>query len=270
MGAVVAVTMVRDEADIVGSTVLRMLEQVDRVIVADNGSTDATREILDAIARADPRVLVVDDPEVGYFQSRKMTALARLAHERYGAEWIVPFDADEVWYSPFADTVADALHAVEPQWLVVEARLFDHVATADDPAIVDPVKRIRWRRAAEAPLRKVAVRWRDDLTIEQGNHRASYAGGPTIFDPLLVVRHFPYRSAEQFVRKVRNGAQAYRATDFPADVGTHWREWGAILEAGGEPAVAEIFRKWYWRRTPGRAETIENEKQPALVLDPVR
>jgi hypothetical protein len=40
---VVAVSMVRDEEDIVGATVAHMRSQVDHVIVADNLSTDRTR-----------------------------------------------------------------------------------------------------------------------------------------------------------------------------------------------------------------------------------
>ena len=87
---VFGICMTRDEDDIIGPVIEKMLLQVDHIIVADNGSTDKTREILDSLP-----ITVVDDPERGYFQSRKMTALAHLAAEK-GATWIVPFDSDEV------------------------------------------------------------------------------------------------------------------------------------------------------------------------------
>lgn len=266
---VIAVAMVKDEADVIAATVRNMARQTDAVLVADNGSTDGTREILAELAAELP-VHVVDDPVPAYFQSRKMTALAHQAHAELGAEWIVPFDADEVWYSPFAPTIAAALEPLAAQWLVVPARLFDHVATGIDPDVADPVDRIRWRRPDEAPLRKVAARWRDDLVIEQGNHAAWYTGGPTVVDPLLVVRHFPYRSVEQFLRKIRNGAAAYAAAGpaLPPELGAHWRQWGELLEVAGDDAVAEIFRRWYWRRNPRNRVEIEGERQPPLVLDP--
>ena len=50
-GAVMAVTMVKDEADIIGRVITHLLEQeVDRVIVADNMSSDDTPQILAELA----------------------------------------------------------------------------------------------------------------------------------------------------------------------------------------------------------------------------
>jgi hypothetical protein len=109
-------------------------------------------------------------------------------------------------------------------------------------------------------LPKVAARLRDDLVIEQGNHAATFDGGTTSFPGQLVVRHFPYRSAEQFVRKARNGAEAYAATDLPFSAGQHWREYGQLLDQGGPEVLEDVFRTWFWKADPTR--------NPELIRDP--
>jgi glycosyltransferase involved in cell wall biosynthesis len=258
IAAVAAVTMVKDEADIIEATVAHMLTQVDYVVVADNLSTDGTRDILDRLAVQHPHLLVVDDPEVAYEQSRKMTGLANLAHDDVGADWVVAFDADEIWYSPFHDRVADHLATVADQWLVMPARVYDHVATRlDDPDDPDPTSRLGYRRNVSLPMHKVACRWRADLTIEMGNHGARYHGGATVHEAQLVVRHFPYRSVEQVIRKVRNGAAAYAASTLPDQYGAHWRQWGMQSDEW----IAAAFHEWYYSRTP-------NNPTSDLIFDP--
>lgn len=244
--------MVKDEADVIEHTLRRLLSQVDRVLIADNASSDRTREILGSF----DRVIVLTDPEVGYYQSEKMTALAAEA-VRQGARWIVPWDADEVWYSPFG-TIRDVLAGQPDDVAIVAADLYDHRATATDTGDHDPVARIGWRNREPAPLPKVAVRGVLPVTIEQGNHGAHY---PThTVTGQLVVRHFPYRSAEQFVRKAVNGARAYAATDRPEHEGKHWRDYGRLHDTGGPAALEDVFRSWFWEADPTTS--------PDLLFDP--
>ncbi len=256
--SVMGITMVKDEVDIVGRVIRNMLLQVDSVMVADNGSTDGTLEVLQALAvESSGRVTVTHDPEIGYYQSRKVTALAAAAHAA-GATWVVPFDADEIWYSPHG-RIADVLTACAAA--VVRADLYDHVATAVDPAGSDPVASMGWRRRAPARLHKVACRAVLPVVIEQGNHGAHFDGYPGEPPQLLVVRHFPYRSVAQLVKKVRNGSAAYKATTLPEDHGKHWRDYGRLLEAGGEAAIGDLFRRWFWYADPAGV--------PDLIFDPV-
>src|SRR5260221_177566 len=93
--AVIAVGMCRDEADVIAGTLLHLAGEVDEIIVADNNSIDGTREILAELEDSIP-LTVFDDPDVGYYQSAKMSHLARIAGER-GAEWVLAYDADELW-----------------------------------------------------------------------------------------------------------------------------------------------------------------------------
>lgn len=244
------ITMVRDEVDIIEATVRQMASQVDHVLVADNLSEDGTREILDRLTEELP-LTIVDDRDPAYLQSEKMTRLAARAAQE-GAEWVVAFDSDEWWYSPFG-RIADIL--AEHPGAVATAEIYDHVATSRDSEESDPTKRIGWHRRQPCPLQKVACRPVLPATITQGNHAAHY---PTQ-QPLtgqIVIRHFPMRSAEQMIHKARIGGAAYEATDLPADVGAHWRQWNQL----SDEQLEEVFREYYFSDAP--------ESDPELIFDP--
>ena len=236
---VIGISMAKNNADIIKQTTEQMLTQVDHVIIMDNNSTDGAREILEGLP-----ITLLDDPDPAYYQSKKMTALAKVA-KNMGAEWIVPFDSDEIWYSPFG-TIKEVLEDTAPQWLAVAANLYDHVTSnEDDTTELNPVKRIGWRRADKGLLPKIACRWREDLIIGQGNHSALYSGGATVKPDLLVVRHYPYRSHAQFIKKVRDGVAAYAATDLPENSGAHWKDYGRLLETYGEAGLIEVYDTWF-------------------------
>jgi len=214
--------MVRDEQDIIGYTLLHLYSQgVDHIIVADNLSTDRTRIILENIQACHP-LTIVDDDEVGYFQARKMTALAHQAADM-GADWVLPFDADELWYAE-KGTIAEALDSCEAD--VVRATGWDHVATLRDAPDRDPYRRIRYRRPIPQKLPKVAFRPHPTAQLHMGNHDVDHPGVKV--NGVLELRHFGYRSPEQFISKVRNGAAAYAATDLHPTYGQHWRIRGEL------------------------------------------
>jgi glycosyltransferase involved in cell wall biosynthesis len=263
--------MVKDEIDVIETTIRHMLGQVDYVIVADNMSTDGTLGVLQKLENSHKQLLVMLDTDPAYYQSIKMTKLAHKAHKILGADWIVPFDADEIWQSSFAPRIADRLDLLGEQWLVVEASLYDYVATGSDNAgEPNPMRRIQWRTEDPIRLPKVACRWREDLVIDHGNHRALYDGsGATISHDRFVVRHFPWRSPEQFITKVRNGYDAYQAAEDLRDndeIGGHWKGYGKHLNTGGEQYVVDnIYRRFFWADDPHRVPSDARQ----LVHDPV-
>lgn len=254
--------MVKDEIDIIDGVIRHMLNEVDEIIVADNGSRDGTRDVLEFLP-----VTVIDDGITGYYQSWKMSNLASIAYEK-GATWVVPFDADEWWTSPWG-RLADVLRNHEPDYGIITADVYDHVCTGlDDENNPDPLERIRWRRDYPLKLQKVAARAEDGLVIEQGNHWARHRIPARFPDHApIVVHHFPYRSVEQVIRKVRNGAAAYAATgtDLPLTAGQHWRQWGEFTDE----QIADLFSAYYWRQEPQLPLWLDGEEQPPLVLDAV-
>jgi len=272
---VVGVTMVRNEDDIIEATLTHMLRQVDAVVVIDNGSTDRTAEILNEIgwsAAMGGRLFVTRDTSRAYLQSERMTRAANFARVQYGADWIMPFDADEFWLAPDwrdGQTVADRLR--ECDWLdklsagmaVVKAPILNHYCTALDPASGSPFNPacMPWRTRTPLPLHKVAYRWAEGAVIEMGNHGVSLPGVEVSpYDAGITIRHYPYRSAAQMTRKAVQGAEAYRAAGdaVPADAGAHWRAWGELIERRGESVMGDIFREHYWFLSPTDAGMIHD------------
>jgi hypothetical protein len=209
---IVAVTMVRDEEDVIGHTLELMLSQVDHVIVADNLSVDGTRDILESF----DRVTVLDDPVVAYTQADKMTALAHQAGAM-GAEWVVPFDADEAWWLPDFSTITADVIATRPHVYV--------------PQPGDSPNPLTWQHRLPEPERqnKVAFRYHPDAALHMGQHDV-YRPGPRVDAGRC--RHYQYRSLEQVRRKVSNGVGAYNASSLPALYGSHWRELNVLDDEG--------------------------------------
>lgn len=255
---IVAVLMVRDEADVIGYTLAHLLaEGVDHILVSDNGSRDDTRRILDLYAEGG-KVTVLDDPDPAYEQAAKMTRLAHMAHGM-GATWVVPCDADEVIYYPdgrLCDFLTEDLKVD-----VVGIEVFDHIATAaDDPSIPNPFLRIQHRRRHPQRLQKVAFRSHPEAELEMGNHGVSVP--PTFHATnggLVKMRHFQYRSLEQAARKLRQGKEAYDATDPMSFVGLNYRRgyFGTHWSEGAAMDDTELASWW-----------VDLTNEPDLIHDP--
>lgn len=239
------ISMVRDEADVIEGTLRHTAAQVDYLWVADNRSTDGTRKILDRLSEELP-LTVIDDDVTAYYQSRKMTALAELAGVDDG-DWVVPFDADELWYCPGGriGTVLDGLGSAQ----VARAALYNHLRTDLDDFDPDPFRSMTWRQRQPGALPKVAFRWQPGAVIKQGNHSVDLPWPGLTLD-VLEIRHFPVRSAEHLMRKASNGSEAYKATDLDASEGMHWRGWGEILERGGPAAIIDVYTEHWHYRSP--------------------
>lgn len=217
---IVGVAMVRDEEDVIGTVLHHLLEEgVDYLFVADNLSGDATPLILKEMVAAGAPLSVIEDPEPGYRQSEKMTWLATQAWEA-GAEWVLPFDADEIWYAP-GSTIGEALRLTAAG--VVAATGFDHLPRPGSSTIGG----MPFRRLEPQRFKKVAFRARADVRVAQGNHSVEHPGR-TVTD-VLEFRHFQWRTLEQMARKVRQGAAAYLAApEIPVWEGAHWRTLAAL------------------------------------------
>jgi Glycosyl transferase family 2 len=219
--AIWAITTVRNEEDVITPVIRHLLgEGVDRVLVADNMSTDRTRPLLEALA-AEHAVTILDDPDPAHRHGEKMTALAHRAGSE-GAAWIIPFDADELWVVAGGTTLREYLLSHGDADVVV-GDWYHHYAPLL-PGRGGPFARMVWRDERPDSWTKVAFRYRPDVVVVMGNHDVE-APVPLrrLHDGFLQVHHYRYRNLQQMIRKCRHGTQALELAGFPPEVGGHWR-----------------------------------------------
>lgn len=216
----VVTMMVRDESDIIGPVIENHLAQgVDHLIVTDNGSVDGTFEILESFGDA---LDLRQDPVQRKQQHAVVTAMARDAFTRYGADWVVNADADEFWVPRrSASTLKDSFSEIPKVLGSFTVPVVDMTGT---PALRGSgLQRLIYRdtRSVER-LNEVGLFahstpdsvhiGRDDIEVSQGNHSVNISSmGAVPSQVQIEVLHLPWRSWEQFERKVENAGKAYAA-----------------------------------------------------------
>lgn len=214
------ISMMRNEEDLAWWVASHMAAECDFVLVADHHSSDRTRELLES-AGAEVR----DAETERYDQAGVMMRLAQEA-ERRGADWIIPFDADEWWY---ADGRPMRTALAEVTGFQTRAVTYDMIPQADDNADPNPFLRVRRFRpwtSSRPENRKIAFRPNRDRRLMQGNH--GLLDKPLAPEGPLRIRHVPYRTFSQAANKLRQGKAVLEASDLPAGWGWHWRSWGAL------------------------------------------
>lgn len=218
-----AVSVVRNERDVIAQTVAHLLTQgIDHVLIADNLSDDGTWELLQELSDADPRIHVARDKHRAHHQSEKITYLAHSAW-RHGATWIVPFDADEFLFATEM-SVGDFLR--QSRAAIVHAAFHHMVPTVPAPHI-DARTTFLMDSNPSVPG-KVTVRAHPLLEIAPGNHAASRVGAEVRG---LHIAHAIYRTPEQVARKFRGGMEASNAGTHTMP-GSHWVKGGALDDTG--------------------------------------
>ena len=254
----------------------------DHAAIADNESTDATREVLHAFGDAVTAETIADPND-------RFAALRRLMHRieaRHGqAQWVAVSDTDEFWWYP-GGTLRELVLRVPASapGLNSDQKLF--LPTALDPSEGPVYVRRTWRTTgSSSPLhtsyRKGKSIYRASRVREHeltSPHWCPAVGSLAWRPPHPLVHHYMIDDEDSFVRKVVALARwspqvRHSAPDAAGEkdgTGSQVRfrdfktAWWRLYESGGERALRDYFRTSFMISATALAGHVERRE---LVQD---
>ena len=244
---IIAVSMVKNEMDVVESFVRHTLSFADGILIANHDSTDRTGEILESLRREGLPIQVFPHHSIAQEQSVVMTALMRRAIEGHHADLVLPLDADEFLLGAGpgheAMTPRPVLETLDPERLydvyLVDCETIDMESGHDVFLLERPYRRTRVEDLSDASdpdRRKIIVgrgcAERLRLRITQGNHYGVVEQvGPSYQSKVtgehldsICLAHFPCRGLRQYLSKVVVGwISSVSVTTRYTNMARHWK-----------------------------------------------
>lgn len=194
----VGIGMIKDESDIIEDFVRHNLHFLDAMVILDNGSKDGSRQILQRLMAEGLPLCVVDDYQVAYLQSEKMTELYRRVATSMFPDFILPLDADEFIQANSVEDFQEILYSI-PKRSVGLYKWKTYVPHLDSfPRHIGEFKYRRKNGFLERT--KVIIRCDGkvdpDLSIDRGNHNVKRRGRvvSSILLEEIWLAHFVVRS----------------------------------------------------------------------------
>ncbi len=279
------VVMVKNEADVIEAFVRHNLRFLDRLLIVDHQSSDATVKIVMSLAVEGLPIDLMRDTAIAFRQGDRIGEMARLAFTKYGADHVFALDADEFIAAETRSQLVDRLQSV-PRGQSVCLPWRNFVPEDAPPLALHPLSRIRLRAFADVePLTKLVLGQHfveDNLAIGHGNHLLLRVVNGQVVTlppvPLLAgveLAHVPFRSINQFVAKIVLSWFGNRLLQGKlariSETNWHWRELFDRYIAGDTPDWSQIRAhalRSYLLTPDAKPQALPIESA-RLVLDPL-
>ncbi len=208
---VLAVMTAYNEADIIGTTIARLLADGIEVHLIDNWSDDRTLDVARELATRGTVTIEQFPPEGPrkYYEWRRLLGRVDEIASRSDAHWCLHHDADEIRQAPWEGVgLRDALYDVDRRGF----NAIDHTVLVFPPAhqVLAPDADIESAfthcRFGTNPGHFCQIKgWKNQGALvglpDSGGHEAVFAGRK-VFPYKFLLRHYPFRSQAHGVQKV--------------------------------------------------------------------
>lgn len=220
--------LVKNEADIIRTSLRESLRWCDRIFVFDNGSEDATWTLVQEAAHADPRVVAFKQDPRPFDDALRADIFTAFRSEARAGDWWCRLDADECYIDDprtFLGAVPAAHHVVWGAWL-------QYFLTTDDLLRFSPADELTPPEMSLDTLPHHYQVLGGEARFFRHRDRLSWQGGAWpahlgIIEPRRIrVKHFQYRSPAQIQRRLdtRRAAAAAGWQHFGHSTQESWRD----------------------------------------------
>ena len=246
----ISFTLAKNEEDIIESFVRHNVQYIDHMYIADNMSSDSTKEILLSLKDEGLPITIWDDLEPAHLQSKKSTAAYHKIINEREFDLFVLLDADE--FLLLKDDTQDYQFQLGD---VLEVTRACYVISTLEPDPVDVIKNMS-RRMRELQTSKAAILFDpsrvNGLKIGEGSHHVYYGGvlQNKKTSPFSIA-HFPYRGLNNYLSKTILGWHAMLLKDSGVfmqekPIGHHWKNnYTYIMSKGGVLSFEDLVKRLY-------------------------
>ena len=220
--------VVKNEVDIITSSLQDACRWSDRIIVIDNGSTDGTWEAVQQIAQTHPQIIPWLRYEGPFHIGLRAKAFKAFRHElKIGDWWCVRLDADEF----YTGDVRAFLANVPPCYTTVKKMSTDYVLTKEDIenyTFTGEFEKDRAHITHSLPTQRRERRFmrHSALLCWFEKWRYPHPWG-RVYTHYIPVDHYQYRSPQQMEKRfaTRQQAKAEGCGSFSHEKGSGWKDY---------------------------------------------
>lgn len=245
-----AISLVKDEVDVVEYCLRSAARWAEKIIVYDNGSTDGTWELVQELAKENPTIIAWQRNDKPFYEGLRGEAFDAFKHlAQEGDWWCFRLDSDEI----YPEDPRPQLQQTPSKYHVVAKESIEYVLSYEDMEQYDftklrPVNFDNIRHYLHNTYTEVRFfRHRTRLEWEPGRDMPKHIG---IVSPYRIkVQHFQYRSIPQMVKRIENRriARTHGYTNWEFAENPDWKQ---FLVHNAEVEYDNKDGKWNLRAIP--------------------